>query len=726
MGWFDEQIRERIKHDDDDFADAFASMAGVVMGERISRSIKDDHVQAKNAIDEILLYYHIKPTELPDSIKDINDQLEYLLRPSGMMYRNVKLEGSWYKDAFGAMLGRRTDNGQPVALLPHGLNGYRFYDPQSGTWVKLNKKTSGLIDTEAICFYKPLPQQRIGMHELIRYMAECVTGQDYLIIGAASLAAALIGALIPSLYKLIYGVVIDSRSLQLLLAVFACLICVSLSRLFINVIKQLALSRVGSKLNIQLQAACMMRLMSLPASFYKDYASGDLAGRIGGISELCIVLADTVLSMVLTGVFSLVYITQMVSFAPGLAAPGLIVIALMLIAAAISAVIQLRISRQQLKLSLKEAGLEYALISGIQKIKLSGAEKRAFSKWAGAYVKQAKYLYDPPAILRLSDVFTGSVMLIGTAVIYYYAIKTEVSLPDYYAFDSAYGMITGAFISLAETAGVFAGITPIAELIRPVLETEPEVAENKTMVSRLNGGIELNNVSFRYNDNGPLIIDDLSLKIRPGQYVAIVGATGCGKSTLMRLMLGFESPQKGAVYYDGKDLASLDLKSLRRHIGTVMQNGRLFQGDIYTNIAISTPGLSMDAAWEAAEMAGIADDIRDMPMGMHTLISEGDGCISGGQRQRLMIARAVAGRPRILMFDEATSALDNITQSKVSESLDALKCTRIVIAHRLSTIKHCSRIIVLDNGKIAEDGSFEELMSRSGIFAQLIERQRAE
>ena len=726
MGWFDEQIRERIKHDDDDFADAFASMAGVVMGERISRSLKDDYIQAKNAIDEILLYYHIKPTELPDSIKDINDQLEYLLRPSGMMYRNVKLEGDWYKDAFGAMLGRRTDNGQPVALLPHGINGYRFFDAQSGTWVKLDRKSSGLIDTEAICFYKPLPQQSIGMRELIRYMADCITAQDLLITGAASFAAALIGALIPGMYKLITGVVIDSKSVQLLLAVFACYICVKLSILLINVIKQIAISRIGSKMNIQLHAACMMRLMSLPVSFYKDYASGDLSGRIGGISELCLVFADSVLSVVLTGVFSLVYITQMASFAQGLIAPGLLVIAVMIIFAVISAVVQLRISRQQIELSLKEAGLEYDLISGIQKIKLSGAEKRAFSKWAGAYVKQARYLYDPPLILRFSEVFTSSVMLIGTVVIYYYAIKTGVSLPDYYAFDSAYGMITGAFISLAETARILARITPIAELIRPILEAEPEASESRVLVGRLNGGIELNNVSFRYNDNGPLIIDDLSLKIRPGQYVAIVGATGCGKSTLMRLMLGFELPQKGAVYYDGKDLASLDPRSLRRHIGTVLQSGRLFQGDIYSNIAISTQGLSMDAAWEAAEMAGIADDIRAMPMGMHTLISEGDGCISGGQRQRLMIARAVAGKPRILMFDEATSALDNITQSKVSESLDALKCTRIVIAHRLSTIKHCSRIIVLDKGRIAEDGSFEELVSRGGIFAQLIERQRAD
>ena len=222
----------------------------------------------------------------------------------------------------------------------------------------------------------------------------------------------------------------------------------------------------------------------------------------------------------------------------------------------------------------------------------------------------------------------------------------------------------------------------------------------------------------------PLVIDNLSLKIKSGQYVAIVGRTGCGKSTLLRLLLGFETPQKGAIYYDGRDLSSLDLKSIRRNIGAVMQNGKLFQGDIYSNIVISAPWLSVDEAWEAAEIAGIAEDIRSMSMGMNTVISEGTGGISGGQRQRLMIARAVAPKPKILMFDEATSALDNITQKQVSDALGRLKCTRIVIAHRLSTIKQCDRILVLDEGKIVEDGTYDELLAAGGFFAELVERQR--
>ena len=234
----------------------------------------------------------------------------------------------------------------------------------------------------------------------------------------------------------------------------------------------------------------------------------------------------------------------------------------------------------------------------------------------------------------------------------------------------------------------------------------------------------MNNVYFRYGENTPYIVNDMSLKIRPGEYVAIVGRTGCGKSTLMRLLLGFETPERGAIYYDGKDIKKLDLCSLRRKIGTVMQSGGLFQGDIYSNIVITAPELTLDDAWEAAEKAGIADDIRSMPMGMQTLISEGQGGISGGQKQRLMIARAIAPKPKILMFDEATSALDNRTQKQVSEALDAMGCTRIVIAHRLSTIRHCDRILVLDKGKIIEDGTYSELIEKGGYFAELVERQR--
>lgn len=268
-----------------------------------------------------------------------------------------------------------------------------------------------------------------------------------------------------------------------------------------------------------------------------------------------------------------------------------------------------------------------------------------------------------------------------------------------------------------------ANIRPMLEMVKPILEAIPETSEEKKILTSISGNLEVNHLTFGYTEDAPPVLDDISFRIRSGEYVAIVGKTGCGKSTLLRLLLGFEKPETGAIYYDGNDLAGLDLRSVRQNIGVALQNGKLFSGDIFSNIIITAPWKTLEDAWEAARMAGIEEDIRAMPMGMHTMISEGSGGISGGQRQRLLIARAIVAKPRILFFDEATSALDNITQKHVSDSIAQLKCTRLVIAHRLSTIRHCDRIIVLDQGKIAEEGNYESLMERQGLFYELVRRQ---
>ena len=726
MGWFDEQIKERMKADNEVFEDSFIKAAGIIMGKKLSAAMNDQRQAATDAIGEILKCFHIKPREVPDSITDMNDTLEYLLRPHGIMRRNVTLEKGWYKDASGPMIGTRTDDGSVVALIPTGMTKYSFFDTKSGKRVFLNKKTEKLIDKEAIAFYKPFPSTKIGIPGLLRYIVENLRPMDIALVVIAAIAVTLIGLLTPKLNEMLFSDVIASGSIQALLAIAVFIVCVSLSSLMLGTVKDLLMTRLTTRLSLSVEAATMMRILSLPANFFKDYSSGELANRSQYINELVTQLLNMILTTGLTSVFSLVYITQIFAYAPSLVAPALIVIIGTVVIAAVSAVLQIKVSMRQMELASKESGMSYALISGIQKIKLSGAEKRSFARWGDMYSKGAKLLYDPPMLLKVNTVLTTAISLIGTIVIYFAAVQNGVSVSEYYAFNTAYGMVSGAFISLAGIALSAAQIKPILEMAKPILEAQPEVAEEKQVVERLMGGIELNNITFAYNENMPNVLDGVSLKISPGQYVAIVGKTGCGKSTLMRIMLGFEKPQRGAVYYDGKDLERMDLKSLRRNIGTVMQSGKLFTGDIYSNIVITNPRLTLDEAWEAAEMAGFADDIRSMPMGMFTLISEGQGGISGGQRQRLLIARAIAPKPRILMFDEATSALDNITQKTVSDSLERLKCTRIVIAHRLSTIKQCDRIIVLDKGHIVEDGTYDELIEKNGFFAELVERQRVE
>ena len=726
MGWFNEQIKERKISDNNAFEASFDNITASVLGKKMSSALNDSRIITKNAIDAILKFYHVPSREVPEELEDMNEQLEYLMRPYGIMRRSVILESGWYKDAIGAMLGIRKDNGTVVALIPSGFSGYEYFDLESGKYIKVKKSNEDLFEDEAIAFYKPFPLKSITIKDLIVYIAQVLSVSDYVAIALATLAVSLLGMLTPKINNILFSVVVTSGSVRLLIGIAIFAICLSLTSLIISSVKSLISARINTKLSISIEAATMMRLMSLPADFFKNYSSGELQERAGNISSLCDMLVSTILNTGLTSAFSLIYIYQIFVYAPGLVIPSLIITFITIIFFVVSALMQMKISVKQMELGGKESGMTYALISGVQKIKLAGAEKRAFARWANLYAERISYSYNPPAFLKLNPVISSAISLTGTLVMYYMAVKTGVSVAEYYAFNTAYGMVSGAFMSLSSIALTFAQIKPILERVKPLLDAKPEISEGKQVVTRLSGAIEMNNVSFRYNDSMPNVIDNLSLKIRPGQYVAIVGKTGCGKSTLMRLLLGFEKADRGAIYYDGKDINSLDLKSLRRKIGSVMQNGKLLQGDIYSNITISAPWLTMDEAFEAAEKAGIAEDIRRMPMGMHTMISEGSGGISGGQRQRLMIARAIAPKPKILMFDEATSALDNITQRQVCEALDAMKCTRIVIAHRLSTIKQCDRIIVLDGGHIVEDGTYRELIDNKGYFYELVERQRVD
>ena len=724
MGWFDEQIRQRKLSDQEVFEDSLFRMASAVLGKQRAGLLDDARIVTKAAIDDILKFYHYKPAEIPAEIRDLDEQLEFCLRPHGLMRRSVKLEEGWYRDAYGPMLAFRKEDDTAVELLPKPFSGYWFRDPVSGEKITLTRKTAEQFDVDAICFYRPLPLKKLGIPDLIVYLKDCLSLGDILALVVMTFATTLLGMLLTSITRALTGFVKDSGNYSLLLGTAVFMISAILSSQLIAASRGLMMSRIENKTSLSVEAAMMMRILNLPANFFRNYSSGELSSRYGAVNQLCELLLGSVFSTGLSAVISLLYITQIFHYAPALVVPALLIILTSIVVSVLSSLTQMRISRQIMEKGAKENGLSFALISGVQKIKLAGAEKRAFAKWGRAYSEVSEYTYNPPMLIRANTAISTAISLVGTIILFYLAIQTNVSPSEYIAFNSAFGAVTSSFASLTGVALSIARIKPILEMAEPILKTEPESSENKSMVTRLSGSIELSNVYFRYNQNMPYVVNGMNLKIRAGEYIAIVGSTGCGKSTLVRLLLGFETPERGAVYYDGKDISGLDLRSLRRRIGTVTQDGSLFQGDIFSNIVISAPYLTLDQAWEAAEIAGIADDIRAMPMGMQTIISEGQGGISGGQKQRLMIARAVAPKPKILIFDEATSALDNKTQKQVSDALDQLRCTRIVIAHRLSTIKNCDRILVLDKGQILEDGTYDELIAKKGFFAELVERQR--
>ena len=726
MGHFENQIEERREAEQQLLEDSFVKIAGIVLGQRTAERMSDERIVTKGAIDEILKYFHYKPVEIPESVTKPSEQLDYCMRPYGLMSRTVELEDHWYSDSFGPILAFTREGGKPVALLPGTITGYRYTDPVTGQRIRLNRKTAEQFDNEAICFYRPLPQKQLSIPDLILYMKNCISISDIVLIASSTFVLSAVGLLMPRITRMLTGPILSSGRQDVLLGVAISMICIALSTQFISSIKTLLMNRLNIKTSVGVQASMMMRLMSLPANFFRKYSPGELKSRSTSVNNLCSLLLSMVLNTGLTSLTSLIYVGQIFNFTPTLVIPSIIIVAVTVVFSIVSTLMQIRINRKMMEHAAKESGLSYGLITGVQKIRLSGSEKRVFAKWLDVYSEDAELMYNPPLFIKINPVISTGISLVGNIALYYLAMQGNVDPSSYFAFTASYGMLMGAFMSVSGIALSAAQIQPILELAEPFLKTEPETSQGKEIVTEISGGIELNHISFRYSEDTPYVLNDISLKIRPGEYIAIVGSTGCGKSTLVRLLLGFEKPEKGAVYYDSKDMAGLDLATLRRKIGTVMQDAGLFQGDIFSNIVISAPQLTLDDAWEAAEKAGIADDIRAMPMGMYTMISEGQGGISGGQRQRIMIARAIAPKPKLLIFDEATSALDNKTQRQVSDALDSMGCTRIVIAHRLSTIKHCDRILVLDGGKITEQGTYDELIAKNGFFAELVKRQRTD
>ncbi|MCR5792104.1 MAG: ATP-binding cassette domain-containing protein [Lachnospiraceae bacterium] len=724
MSWFDDQITERRRNDEQELEDAFIRTAGIVLGKKQKYQYSDKRISAQSVIDDLLKYYRLKTVRIPDNLEQFEEQMDYSMRYYGIMRREIILEEKWYKRAVGPILTYRKEDKRPVAMIPAKSGGYRFSRDGDGKKVKVSSRNARSFEEKAICFYQPLPMTKIGIVDLLRYMKGYLNLWDFLYFIWLAFLLAVVGINYPRLTKFLTGSVLDGGQYNALIGTAVFMIAIFVTSWLLESVKDLIAERMKRRMLVGVQSAMMMRMMSLPTGFFKKYSIGEIKSRQNSVSDLCELLLDIVLGAGISALFSLIYLTQIINISEYLASVTLQVLFLNVIVILAISFIQTRVSRRELQRKAEEFGVSFSIISGIKKIKMTGAEKRVFAKWLNLYSKWADVKFNPPRLVKAGPVITMAIGLGVNIVLYLISFVGGVNQSSYYSFTVAYAALFAAFSMLSESAVSIGQLRPAFEMAQPFFQTVPEMRTDREVITRLSGRIEMENVYFRYREDSPYILNNLSLKIEPGEYVAIVGETGCGKSTLIRLLLGFETTDRGSIYYDGRELKNIDPSSLRRRIGTVLQQGDLFQGDIYSNIVITAPELTQEDAWRAAEIAGIAEDIRNMPMEMHTLITEGGGGISGGQKQRIMIARAIAPKPRILFLDEATSALDNVTQKQVSDALDEMGCTRIVIAHRLSTIRNCDRILVLKDGQIAEDGTYEELIEKNGLFAELVDRQR--
>ena len=642
------------------------------------------------------------------------DELELLLEQYNVFFRTITLSDGWWTRCTGYMLGFMADDNSHVVLVP-GFTDYTFTHPKTGESMKASKHHN-LLKQEALIACFPFPEEKLTVRSIMRYAVSCLCIYDLLFCLIACLGVTLLTMFTPYVCKLIFSEVIPSGDASQIVPIATLLLSAAAGLTMVEIARNLVVVRIKDKVEYSLQTAIMSRLLLLPATFIKEFTPGDISNRLLSLSRVSSNLTANFLSTLLTFLFSAVMFIQFFIYGGPLLTTGIIVIMIQLFA-----IMMEYYYTEKVQLSVNASGSHligtlFALFSGIQKIKTSGAEFRAFHQWAKAYAPSEMYSSSQPLASFYITGVSYCLKFLPMIVTMWAAWHYGLALSDYIAYCAVLSLVCKAVSQLQGITKMVSRLLPETRLCQPIMAATPEVKEGRRVVKRITGQIDIRGLKFHYADDMPLLFDGLNLTINSGDYVALVGTSGCGKSTLMRLMLGLEHPLGGSIFYDQYDLDDINLRSLRQFcIGVCMQDGQLIEGTIRDNIIFNDPQLTDDDAWEAARMAALDGDIRQFPLGMDTPITVDGKGVSGGQRQRILIARALVRKPKVLFLDEATSALDNISQHIVVENLAKLKCTRIVIAHRLSTIQQCNRIIVLKDGRVADEGTFEELHAR-GYF----------
>ncbi len=665
----------------------------------------------RSMIDRKLWKQMESSVDLPQDYEEI----EALFEKYNVFFRSITLSDGWWARCTGYILGFMADDDSPVILVP-GFTDYTFTDPKTGDSMRVSKKAH-LLKKEAVIACQPFSDGELTVKEIIRYAANCLCIYDWIYTIVAGISVTLLTMFTPYVCKLIFSEIIPSGNIVQIIPIATLLASAAIGLTMVQVARNLVVVRIKDKVEYTLQIALMSRLLLLPTTFAKKFSPGDLSNRVLSLSRISSNLTADFLSSLLTFLFSAVMFIQFFIYGGPLLYTGILVIAIQVLSILIEFYY---VNKVQLSVNASVShliGLMFSLFSGIQKIKTTGAEFRAIYQWAKAYAPSEAYSSRQPLPSFFMTAISYCLRFVPMIVTMWAAWHYGLGLSDYIAYCAVLGIVCNTVLQLQGIVNILARQLPEIQLCRPLMSAIPEVKVGRQVVKRITGQIEIRGLKFRYADDMPLLFDGLNLTINSGDYVALVGTSGCGKSTLMRLMLGLEHPLAGSIFYDQYDLDDINLRSLRQFcIGICMQDGQLIEGTIRDNIIFNDPQLTDEDAWEAARMAALDGDIRKFPLGMDTPISVDGKGVSGGQRQRILIARALVRKPKVLFLDEATSALDNISQHTVVENLAKMNCTRIVIAHRLSTIQHCNRIIVLKDGRVADDGNFKELQAR-GYFS---------
>jgi NHLM bacteriocin system ABC transporter ATP-binding protein len=724
----DDLEADRLQRRDEDlkraFARTLARQAGVLDAEHAGeQSAADDAVLGACRILGRRL--GVRFTAPPPGWRDTSsDPVAAITRASHVRCRRVKLDPAWWSHDSGPLLAFTADGDEPVALLPSGSRRYKAWFPGSPQPVRVTAAVAAGLLPDATMFYRPLPDRPLTGRDVLAYTLHG-NRADLLVACLLAFLAAVMGLALPVFTQIVFTDIVPAGDRTALVQIGVFLFVIALSVGAFAFVRGVVTVRVQARVDNTLQAALWDRLLALPPSFFRRFTAGDLAMRVMSVNLMSAVFFTSVLGILLAAAFSLVNLVYVRALSAQLAVLAILLVLVAAVVSIVVAALQVRERRRATDLQGRLSGVVLQFVSAVAKLRDTGAEERAFMRWSDDFVEMTRHTIKATRISIAGNVFNAFFPLVATAgsfAVFYLYLDGSFQTASFMAYTAAFAQMLAGVIAFGMALGQLTLIVPLYERTRPILGAVPEVDETKADPGEILGLIEMDSVTFSYDPTSPPTIRDLSLEVRPGEFVAIVGPSGAGKSTLFRLLLGFDTPGSGTVHYDGKDLRTLDLTALRRQISTVLQNGRVFSGSIQLNIAGGAQ-LTQDDLWEAARAAGLAEDIEAMPMGMFTYVAEGGVTLSGGQRQRLLIARALSTRPAVLFFDEATSALDNHTQSIVMHSLEELNATRVVIAQRLSTVRAADRIYVLESGTVAQSGTYDELISRPGLFKRLAERQ---
>jgi NHLM bacteriocin system ABC transporter ATP-binding protein len=664
------------------------------------------------------------PPDGGGAVHDRMSAVERIAVNSRLRTRVVRLTGRWWRDDSGPLVGHRAASGAPVALLWR-RGGYDAVTPGTGRRSRVTAANAEEFAPSAVMFYRPLPDEPLSARRLLRFSMHGA-GADLRDLLLGGLVAVALGTLVPIATGRILGDYVPNAENSLIVQTSLAIVATTVVSTAFMLMQNTAILRIEGRVEATLQPAVWDRLLRLPTRFFAVRSTGELASAAMGISAIRRVLSSISSVVVQSGAVGAVNLALLLWYSVPLA---LTAVAMLVVVASVFAALslsQLRWQRELIALNNKLNNQAFQTLRGLPKLRVAAAESFAYAAWAGEFARSRELQQRVGRVKNVIAVFNAVCLPVCTLIMFALLAgpaRGSLSAGAFLTFNTSVTMmltsvtqLTGALISVAS-------VLPLFEQVKPILDEPPEVRGGSTPPGVLSGAIEARNLTFRYADDGPLVLDDVSFKVAPGEFTAIVGASGCGKSTLLRLLIGFDRPVSGGVLYDGQDLSALDQSALRRQCGVVLQNAQPLTGSILDCIR-GAGSFTLEEAWEAAEAAGLAEDVKRMPMGMHTVLSDGGGAVSGGQRQRLMIAQALIRRPRILFFDEATSALDNETQRVVIDSTRKLQATRVVIAHRLSTIMDADRVIAMADGRVVQQGPPAELLADTGgLFYELVRRQ---